>query len=93
MKGEFFMKNTTHRVVILKNVNSALIEQAILILKDGAEGNETGVMAEAEKVVEKYMNTLPPINYTVSKRTAKIWIVPAVVSAVVSLLAFIKYIM
>ena len=87
------MKNTTHRVVILKNVNSALIEQAILILKDGAEGNETGVMAEAEKVVEKYMNTLPPINYTVSKRKAKIWIVPAVVSAVVSLFAFIKYIM
>lgn len=49
------MKNTTHRVVILNNVNSALISQAILILKDGAADCETNVLEEAERIVEKYM--------------------------------------
>ncbi|MBO5059837.1 MAG: hypothetical protein J6C82_02850 [Clostridia bacterium] len=51
------MKNTTHRVVILKNVNSALISQAILILKDTAGESDTNVMLEAERIVEKYMGT------------------------------------
>lgn len=50
------MKNTTHRVVILKNMNSGLISQAILILKDTACENNSALMAEAEKIVEKYMN-------------------------------------
>ncbi len=48
------MKNTTHRVVILKNVKSELISQAILILKDTATA-DTNVMIEAERIVEKYM--------------------------------------
>ena len=50
------MKNTTHRVVILKNMNSGLISQAILILKDTASENNSALMTEAEKIVEKYMN-------------------------------------
>lgn len=50
------MKNTTHRVVILKNVNSDMISQAILILKDSAAENDTNLMLEAERIVEKYMN-------------------------------------
>ncbi len=49
------MKNTTHRVVILKNVNSNLISQAILIIKDSARENESVLLQEAERVVEKYM--------------------------------------
>ena len=49
------MKNTTHRVVILNNVNSALISQAILILKDGSTCCDSTVMEEAERIVEKYM--------------------------------------
>ncbi len=51
------MKNTTHRVVILKNVKSELISQAILILKDTSLAADTNVMAEAERIVEKYMGT------------------------------------
>ena len=51
------MKNTTHRVVILKNVNSDLISQAILILKDSAIESDSNLMAEAERIVERYMNT------------------------------------
>ncbi len=50
------MKNTTRRVLILKNVNSELIEQAILILKDSASDGDSAVIREAEKVVEKYMD-------------------------------------
>ena len=50
------MKNTTHRVVILNNVNSEIISQAILILKDPASVCDSAVLAEAERVVEKYMN-------------------------------------
>lgn len=49
------MKNTTHRVVILNNVNSALISQAILILKDGSACCDSTVLEEAERIVEKYM--------------------------------------
>lgn len=50
------MKNTTHRVVILNNVNSELISQAILILKNSDKACESAVLEEAERVVEQYMN-------------------------------------
>ena len=54
------MKNTTHRVVILNNVKSEIISQAILILKNPEGVCESAVLAEAERVVEKYMqNRLP----------------------------------
>ena len=51
------MKNTTHRVVILKNCNSDLISQAIFFLKDTSEVPEPKILAEAEKIVEKYMKS------------------------------------
>jgi len=50
------MKNTTRKVLILKNVNSEIIEQAILILKDTAPEVDSQVIREAEKIVEKYMD-------------------------------------
>lgn len=50
------MKNTTHRVVILNNVKSEIISQAILILKNSDGICESAVLEEAERVVEKYMN-------------------------------------
>lgn len=52
----FRMKNSTRKVLILKNVNSELIEQAILILKDSAPDGDSMVIREAEKIVEKYMD-------------------------------------
>lgn len=55
------MKNTTHRVVILNNVNSEIISQAILVLKNPDGFSDSAVLAEAERVVEKYMqNAVPP---------------------------------
>lgn len=49
------MKNTTHRVVILNNVNSEIISQAILVLKNSEGVCDSAVLEEAERVVEKYM--------------------------------------
>lgn len=86
MKGELLMKNTTHRVVILKNVNSTLIAQAILILKDGAEENETGVMLEAERIVEKYMERKPSIPLSAKKKLSK-WVMPLIAAAAITLCA------
>lgn len=54
------MRNTTRRVLILKNVNSEMIEQAILILKDSAPDGDSAVIREAEKIVEKYMDKKLP---------------------------------
>lgn len=54
------MKNTTRKVVILKNVNSEIIEQAIIILKDSAPDGDSKVIREAEKIVEKYMDKKQP---------------------------------
>jgi len=51
------MKNATHRVVILKNCNSDLISQAIFFLKDSKNESDTKILAEAEKIVEKYMSS------------------------------------
>jgi len=50
------MKSTTHRVVILNKVESDLISQAILILKNSEEVLDSSVIIEAEKIVEKYMS-------------------------------------
>lgn len=55
------MKNTTHRVVILKDVKSKLISQAILILKNPDSVCESAVLEEAERVVEKYMQNSVPL--------------------------------
>ena len=54
------MKNTMHRVVILNNVKSEIISQAILILKNPEGVCESAVLEEAERVVEKYMQNMLP---------------------------------
>ena len=46
--------DTTKRVIILTDVKSPMISQAIFILKDGVE-DEFHAVAEAERIVEKYM--------------------------------------
>lgn len=48
------MKNTTEQVVILDNIYSPYIRQAILILKDSADSSDTEIILEAERIVEKY---------------------------------------
>jgi len=50
------MKNANRKVVILKDVNSDMIEQAILVLRNSASDGESKLLREAEKIVEKYMD-------------------------------------
>ena len=44
-----------HRVVILKDVKSDIIASAILILKNSDSACDSSVLAEAERVVARYM--------------------------------------
>lgn len=48
------MKNKEKRVIILDKLSSPFVAQAIIILKEGAECAEEGIIAEAERIVEGY---------------------------------------
>lgn len=49
------MKNVTRQVLILKNFSSPEIQQAIIILKNPLCENETKIVAEAESVIDAYL--------------------------------------
>lgn len=49
------MKNFTRKVVILENLTSPYIHQAIIVLNDYSPANETKVIKDAEKVVSQYL--------------------------------------
>lgn len=85
------MKNTTHRVVILKNVNSNLISQAILIIKDSAIESESVLLREAERIVEKYMHE-NAIHTTSQGKSLKVAVAIAGVALFAAGLALITYI-
>ncbi len=86
------MKNTTHRVVILKNVNSSIISQAILILKDERYATEKSVMEEAERIVESFMRECQ-VKQEKKKRKIPSWIMPAAAgTAIVILFGIFKII-
>ena len=50
------MKNLTKQAVILDNLSSPYICQAILILKGQPDGQQEKIIAEAEEIVAKYFN-------------------------------------
>lgn len=55
-RGEIVkMKNVTRQVLILKNFSSPEIQQAIIILKNPLCENETKIVAEAEMVIDAYL--------------------------------------
>lgn len=49
------MKNSTRKVVILDNVSSPYIHQAIIVLNDLSAGNESKAVSDAEKIVNEYL--------------------------------------
>ena len=51
------MKNTGRRAFIMNECNSPYISQAIFILREGVCGEESGVLADAEKIVASYMKS------------------------------------
>lgn len=52
------MNKTTQRVVIIDNISSPYIEQAIIILRDFSASNQAKVIADAEKVVRDYLEKM-----------------------------------
>ena len=67
------MKNATHRVIILKNCNSDIISQAIFFLKEDSTASQPKILAEAEKIVEKYMGERSSIPSQTSANTPINW--------------------
>lgn len=55
MSGVLCMKNFTRKVVILENLTSPYIHQAIIVLNDYNPANETKVINDAEKIVSQYL--------------------------------------
>ena len=49
------MKKTQKRAFILNECKSPYIAQAIFVLKDGVSEQESGVLADAERIVSSYM--------------------------------------
>ena len=50
------MKNLSKQVVILDNLSSPYIYQAIIILKNYPEGQHEKIVSEAEKIVASYFD-------------------------------------
>ncbi len=48
------MRNKEQKVIILENLSSPFISQAIIILKDGTNCAPDGIIAEAERIVSGY---------------------------------------
>ena len=49
------MKNSTKKALILNNITSPYIYQAILILNENGIKNESKALADAEKIVSEYL--------------------------------------
>ncbi len=50
------MKNNTRKIVVLDNIDSSNIEQAIFILRDSPLPCSTDAVAEAQRIVRLYLN-------------------------------------
>ena len=82
------MKNTTHRVVIINDVKSDIISSAILILKNSDFVCDAAALAEAEQVVEKYMQN----NLRISEQKSSKKFIPLLGMMLVSLAGICLYI-
>ncbi len=54
------MKNLSKQVVILDNISSPYIYQAIIILKNYPQGQHEKIISEAEKIVASYFDKKIP---------------------------------
>ncbi len=78
--------NCNREVVILKNVKSDCIEEAILILKDNAGKDRSKALKEAEKIVLEYEKRFEGIQQIIYRRQKKsgIWVPLTVAMGVLS---------
>ncbi len=61
------MKNSTRKVVILENLTSPYVHQAIIVLNDYKPENENKVINDAEKVVNEYLKKNGYIDFDKTK--------------------------
>ena len=52
------MLNNTRKIVVLNNLKSQRIEQAIFILRDEKSFSEADAVIEAEKIVDSYLENM-----------------------------------
>lgn len=62
------MNDMTKRVVILNNFQSKYIYQAIIVLKDYDPDMEEGIIREAEKIVNNYLEKNRPAKTQIKKK-------------------------
>lgn len=51
----FNMKNKRQRVLVIKNMRPGIFKRTVFVLKKSANEEDSQLIREAEKVVEKYM--------------------------------------
>ncbi len=81
------MSNMTKRVVILDQIGSKYIAQAIIVLKEYDPAAEEEIVREAERIVSGYMQKNPPCRQMKQRRRRKRTFsatIPAVAAAVIA---------
>ena len=78
------MKDITRQVVILNHFYSPCIRQAILILNEDAEAEQTQIVAEAERIINAYLkNRQQPPRRRRRRRRIDVLCIAAVVIGIV----------
>lgn len=54
------MKNSRKKVMVLNNISSPYISEAIIFLKDYDPRLDTGAVREAERIINEYMEKRAP---------------------------------
>lgn len=76
------MKNNTRKIVVLDNIDSSNIEQAIFILRDSPLPCSTDAVAEAQRIVKLYLNEVdaPLVRGEVTPRGTLLCVAAAVLA-------------
>ena len=82
------MNNKTRKIIVLNNLDSSKIEQAIFILRDNT-AISTGIDAveEAERIVNSYLNDMnrPILSQKKAKRPPVLFFASCILCTVISL--------
>ena len=86
------MNNNTRKIVVLNNLKSQRIEQAIFILRDESNSSEADAVSEAERIVDAYLSDMQKPLFdknTLKKKKNKHIILISSAALIVSFLLFI----
>lgn len=65
------MKDLTKKVVILKNLSSPYVHQAIIVMRDYNPKLETKAVLEAERIVNAYLDNMKLKSGRINKRNVR----------------------